>query len=265
MKLLNIIILFPIILSSCTIGNGIYPKSSIVFVKGGEFLMGNDSKHDEKPIHQVKIKDFYIGKYEVTNKQYAEFLNANRQNEELINWIDLSKYCGIELVNEIFKPKKGMGNKPVIEISWYGANSYAKWVGGRLPTEAEWEYAAKGGAKSNDYKYSGSNDLNEVGWYGEKGLEKITGAKEVGTKKANELGIYDMTGNVWEWCQDKWHSDYTNAPSNGSAWLEGNSEWVVIRGGGWYEFENYCLVTHRNYTFRNTDNSTIGFRVAFDK
>ncbi len=134
-------------------------KEGLIFVKGGTFNMGsNDSEadDDEKPIHQVTVSDFYIGKYEVTNKEYCEFLNEKgNQTEGGVTWLDIDDSdCQIEKSNGRFVSKSGKNNHPVIEVTWYGAKAYCKWAGGRLPTEVEWEYAAKAG---KNYKYSGSD------------------------------------------------------------------------------------------------------------
>ncbi len=230
-------------------------------------MMGSpdeEGSSNEHPQHQVMLSDFYIGKYEVTNAQYAEFLNAKgNQTEGGVTWLDINgSYCQIEQVNGIFKAKEGKENYPVIQITWYGARAYAKWVGGRLPTEAEWEYASRGGNQSKGYKYSGSNNIDDVAWYSSnaKGLPRT---QVVGTKQPNELGIYDMTGNVWEWCNDDWHGSYTNAPTDGSSWGDGLGSSRVFRGGSCYYYPYHCRVAYRNGSYPNNSNSFYGFRVVF--
>ncbi len=275
MKRINLIIL--LVLTHCGIflfgqQKGNYPKSNKIFVKGGTFQMGSNNSYrfEEKPVHDVTVNDFYIGKYEVTNGQYAEFLNSQgnqvkgkRRNDKPINYIKIDEeYCQIEKINGIFKVKKGKDNYPVIFVSWYGAKAYAEWVGGRLPTEAEWEFAARGGSQTN--LYSGSNNIDVVGWYGKNSGKEYPSTKKVGSKQSNSLGIYDMSGNVYEWCQDKWHDNYNGAPTDGSAWEDNDSNYRVMRGGSWYSnFDYYCRVD-----FRDNRNSHIGylwsgFRVAF--
>ncbi|PID95479.1 MAG: hypothetical protein CSA94_01405 [Bacteroidetes bacterium] len=237
-----------------------------VFVKGGTFDMGsNNGDSDEKPIHSVTVRDFYIGKYEVTNAQYAEFLNAKGNQIDSGNtWLDInSSYCQIEKVGNKFQAKSGKETYPVIEVTWYGARAYAQWVGGRLPTEAEWEYAARGGNQSQGYKYSGSNNIDDVAWYSSNTSGSNPRTQVVGTKQPNELDIYDMSGNVWEWCEDTWHGNYNGAPTDGSAWVDSNYTSRVVRGGSWNYFASYCRVAYRLSNNPNNSSDNYGFRVVF--
>jgi formylglycine-generating enzyme required for sulfatase activity len=215
----------------------------MIKVEGGTFQMGsNDAQEDEKPIHEVSVPTFYISKYEVTQKQWQDIMDNN------------PSYF------------KGCDNCPVENVSWEDVQEFIKKLNTqtgkkyRLPSEAEWEFAARGGNKSNNYKYSGSNDIEEVAWYGYKKSDKKTHA--VGTKKPNELGIYDMSGNVWERCSDWYGVDYyKNSPSNNPKGASsGNSR--VLRGGSWLNLDINCRVADRvssNPTVR-TYNS--GFRVV---
>ncbi len=253
------------------------PKG-MVLVEGGEFRMGSNisgSYHnDEHPIHQVRISSFYISKYEVTNAEFSEFLNSKGRtkgnyNGKEVSWIDIdNKYCEIEKKDGKYVPKEGRANYPVVKVSWYGANAYSKWKGGRLPTEAEWEYAARGGQKSKGYKYSGSDNIDEVAWYkdnsknSDNNMYEGRGTHEVGTKKPNELGIYDMSGNVWEWVSDWYNKDYyKNSPyenPQGPALGSGR----VFRGGGWLNNADYCHVAYRNYGSPSDQYNGLGFRFA---
>jgi formylglycine-generating enzyme required for sulfatase activity len=212
----------------------------MVFVEGGTFTMGSDNREpDEKPSHQVTLSDFYIGKYEVTQKQWrtimgtapSYFKNCNDCPVEQVSWNDVQAF--IKKLNE---------------------KSDKKY---RLPTEAEWEYAARGGNKSKGYTYSGSNIIGEVAQY-EGNSSKSTNS--VGSKNANELGIYDMSGNVWEWCND-WYGTYSsNRQTNPDSPTSGAAR--VLRGGSWCTYGQYCSTTSRlNYTseFRLYN---IGFRLC---
>ncbi len=228
------------------------PDDNMIFVKGGTFQMGSNNGHsDEKPIHSVTVSDFYIGKYEVTHKEYIEFLNSkgvssngSYNGTEYIDMDDEDCAVGYRSGSFYFKGSKyaDYENCPVIEVTWYGAKAYCEWKGGRLPTEAEWEYAARGGNKSKGYKYSGSNTIGDVAWYNSNSGSKT---HPVGQKKANELGIYDMSGNVWEWCND-WYDEnyYKNSPKNNPQGAK-SGIYSVLRGGSWYYFAGGCRVANR--------------------
>lgn len=235
--------------------------SDMVLVEGGTFAFGNsrndsEGDADEKPVSNVTLSSYRISKYEVTNAQYAEFLNAkgNQREGNLLWYNGLDKRDGIIRENGVFKPVKGRENYPVTYVSWYGAKAYAEWKGGSLPTEAQWEYAAKGGNKSQNYKYSGSNNLDEVAHY----LKNSKGLNPIATKKANELGIYDMSGNAWEWTADR-KSNYTAEDKNDPA--PNVSENPFIRRGGSVYCKPYvCRSANRgtNGSFQNN----IGFRIV---
>jgi len=222
---------------------------SWVFVKGGSFQMGTNSEFsDERPIHKVTLKNYYIGKYEVTVRQYREFATAT---------------------GRIFPPAPSWGwneDDPMVYVSWNDARDYCIWVSDttataiRMPTEAEWEYAARGGIFSQGYSYSGSNTIDGVAWCFANSTSRT---QRVGTKQPNELGIYDMSGNAWEWCAD-WYGPYSSqaqtnptGPSNGTV--------KVFRGGSWFDYglgKSDCGVETR-YTY--TPGSKVydgGFRVV---
>ena len=169
--------------------------SEMIYVEGGAFQMGsNDGDDDEKPVHTVTVKNFYMDKHEVT---VAQFRN----------------YCeSIGRLMPMIKPNYGWrDNDPITGVAWKDAVAYAKWTGKRLPTEAEWEYAARGGSQSKGYRYSGSDNYEDVGWNGDNSNGR---PHTVCTKQPNELGIYDMSGNADEWCSD-WYDEnyYQRSPS----------------------------------------------------
>jgi formylglycine-generating enzyme len=236
-----VIILICCLNTSCT-----ESYSDMVNVKGGTFLSGkNKEELVPLPPHSVTLSSFKISKYEVTVAQYRAFcLSTGNQmpNEPVWGWID---------------------NHPIVNVNHYDAVAYCDWLSSkysdnyRLPTDAEWEYAARGGSKSKGFIYSGSNDFGEVGW----SYENSGGTTQaVGSKKPNELGLYDMSGNVWEWCLD-WDGEYSDSPTTNP---RGPADGIhrEIRGGCWYEPTAVCRVTYRMHNlpqFRGVGN---GFRVV---
>lgn len=262
-----------ILISSCQsdqpskriIGSGteVY-KVEFIRVEGGEFYMGNDQgDKDEKPEHLVELNDFFISKHEITNGQFCKFLNAYGNHidgeKRLLELED--EDCNIQYSRKGYYSKAGFINHPVIEVTWYGARKYAEWKGGRLPTEAEWEYAARGGLESKGYQYSGSNNPRKVAWFDENSEGRT---HMVATKAPNELGLFDMSGNVWEWCSDFYRSNYykTSTQNNptGPDWGTGK----VVRGGSWGYNETYLSPTYRKLNSINAGNFNLGFRIVKD-
>ncbi len=244
----------------------------MVLVEGGTFMMGSEaSKKAGKPVHDVEVKSFYIGKYEVTNSQYCEFLNDKKaikgKHEGVdVTWIVLGDDCQIEEVAGKYVPKKGKENHPVVNVTWYGALYYAQYKGARLPSEAEWEYSARGGNKNKNCdkgcKYAGSDDVEEVSW---NSTNSGFDSHPVGDKKKpNELGLYDMSGNVYEWIND-WYSDdyYGKSPkSNPQGPTKGTER--VLRGGCFYSNPGDCHVAYRNHSKPDEVFGLGGFRIVFD-
>ncbi|MBA7529429.1 Hercynine oxygenase [subsurface metagenome] len=216
----------------------------MAFVEGGTFQMGsNIGGSDEKPAHTVRIKSFYIGKYEVTQKQWREVMEKNP-----------SRFSGCD-------------NCPVENVSWNDVQEFISKLNAktgmnyRLPTEAEWEYAARGGNKSRGYEYSGSNKVGDVAWYYENS-EKKTHA--IGLRQSNELGIYDMSGNVWEWCSDTYsHIYYKTTPMDNPKGPY-TSNYRVLRGGSWFNNQDSCRTANRNRLTPDFSYFNIGFRLARD-
>ena len=238
--------------------------ADMVFVQGGTFFMGsNDGYDNEKPIHKVYVKDFYIDKYEVTNEQFCKFLNEKgNQSEGGAQWLDIKDTdCKIMKQGGRYVPATGYANHPVIDVSWYGARAFCQWAGKRLPTEAEWEYAARGASAGSATTYAGSNNVDHVAWY----RDNSGGSTHpVGTKQANELGLYDMSGNVWEWCADWYgHDYYSKSPyENPTGPASGNSR--VLRGGSWDDDTNSCRVASRGWFSPFNGFNNLGFRVVQD-
>ena len=242
--------------------------SGMIAVKGGTFQMGNNGGSNEKPVHEVYVSDFYIGKYEVTVEEFKEFIDAKGYKT------DAEKKGYSNIYDGKWKKKNGVtwkcdvkGNTrsrseydhPVIHVSWNDADAYCRWKGGRLPTEAEWEYAARGGNKSRGYKYAGSNNVKDVAWY-----DGNSGSKthKIGTKQPNELGIYDMSGNVWEWCWDWYDSDYYSRSPKNNPQGASSGKYSVLHGGCWVSNVNYCRVAIRDRFSRDYSSHGSGFRIA---
>jgi TonB family protein len=212
----------------------------MIFVEGGTFQMGSDSgEPDERPVHSVTLSSFNIGKYEVTQAQWKALMGSTRS---------YFKDCD---------------DCPVEYVSWDDVQDFIRKLNVqtgknyRLPTEAEWEYAARGGKYSKGYTYSGSNDLNAVAWYADNSGSKT---HIVGGKQANELGIYDMTGNVWEWCYDL-YGNYNNL-SQTDPYGSPTGWWRVHRGGAWFLGAYDCRSAGRHYINANFGDEVRGFRLV---
>jgi formylglycine-generating enzyme required for sulfatase activity len=222
-------------------------KPEVVLVQGGTFTMGNSVENDETQ-HTVTLSSYSIGKYPVTVGQYK-------------------KYCTTTGTAMPEEPSWGWNDKhPMVMVNYNDAVAYCNWLGEtyggdwRLPTEAEWEFAALGGNISGRYTYSGSDDLDEVAWYVDNAGGKT---QTVGRKKANQLGIYDISGNVWEWCKD-WYGDYSDTEHTNPIGATSGSH-RVIRGGSWNSSATYCRVANRSYgdpSYRDDDD---GFRVVLSQ
>jgi len=237
----------------------LYAKWVIIpmtYVEGGSFQMGSSSgEYLESPVHTVRVGSFNIGAYEVTQAEYEAIIGSNPSNwkgEQLpvdnVSWYEAVAYC-----NALSKRE---GREEAYTIN--GENVSCDWEsnGYRLPTEAEWEYAARGGVESRGYIYAGSNTIGDVAWYsGNSG----SATHEVGGKAANELGLYDMGGNVWEWCWD-WITYYSSSPTVDPTGPTSGSH-RVIRGGGWRDDAQAVRVTIRSNSWPSNRGSNIGFRV----
>ena len=236
-----------------TVGNASF---KMIRVDGGTFTMGatkeqgDDARKNEKPVHQVTLSPYYIGETEVTQELWEAVMGNNP-----------SSYKGAK--------------RPVENVSWDDCFDFIYKLSQktgiffRLPTEAEWEYAARGGSKSQSYKYSGSNTPSDVALYNDLlaylYMSLVYGYKSqtqtVKAKQANELGLYDMSGNVWEWCQD-WDGCYTSIPQTNPSGASSGS-YRIIRGGGWSANESCCRVSYRNSASPGAKGDCIGFRLAF--
>jgi formylglycine-generating enzyme required for sulfatase activity len=219
-------------------------ENQLVFVKGGTFRMGDnfgDGNKEEKPVHQVTVSDFYISKYEVTQAQWTLIMGSNPSHfagcddcpVERVNWLEAQDY--IAKLNELTQKQY------------------------RLPTEAEWEYAARGGQESRGFRYAGRNNINFVAWYSGNSGNRT---HPVGTMEPNELGLYDMSGNVWEWVFD-WFDFYTDSPTpvvNPKG--PDNGDFRIVRGGSWYGYIGGSRVACRGSDDPSNKRSYIGVRLV---
>ncbi len=245
---------------------------NMVFVEEGSFMMGNSNgQADEKPVHEVRLNGFYIDVYEATVADFNRFFNETGYKTDVeargYTWLSGKKRKKVKNVSwrSDVNGKERLGNAynhPAIFISKKDAEEYCKWRGGRLPTEAEWEYAARGGANasSQDFVYSGSNITDEVGW----SAQNSRGTTHaVGTKKPNALGIFDMSGNVFEYCSDKYAADYYQISPKSNPTGPTNSDYKVARGGSWYYNSEFMRVTDRR-GWRLFGNNNTGVRCVRD-
>ncbi len=237
----------------------------LVFIKGGCYDMGDsagDGDSNERPVHEVCVNDFYMGKYDVTNEQFRKFRPDHNSGS----------FEGLSL----------NGNKqPAVFVSWYDAVDFAKWLSEktgqtyRLPTEAEWEYAARGGTKTKYFwgnnpddacKYANVADLTAKKrwnkWTAFYCDDKFLVSSPVGSFQPNGYGLYDMLGNVWQWCEDVYNSSaYTRLPKNNPVY-EGSGEYHVERGGGWSNGPLGVRVSHRVSLTPEFGHHALGFRLV---
>ncbi|MCZ8518214.1 MULTISPECIES: formylglycine-generating enzyme family protein [Paenibacillus] len=250
-------------------------NDNLVFVKGGTSMNTKSNYYGKTET----LPDFYIGKYEVTQKEWIEVMGSNpsafkgdRLPVEMVSWYDVVEYCNKRSIKEGLKPyyntdkhTKDPNNKGDIDTIKWTVTIHAGANGYRLPTEAEWEYAAGGGQMSKSYTYSGSNNADEVSWYWKNaGNTYLSGdwswpaiennknkTKSIGLQKPNELGIYDMSGNVREWCWN-WYGDLDSHSGN----------WRVVKGGGWMGDVSNSEISFRGKFEASGFGPDQGFRVS---
>jgi len=269
-----------------TVNNPI--PNNFVLIQGGTFQMGSTINSDEQPVHSVTVSNFYMSKYEVTNKEFCEFLNVKgNQTEGGVEWINLQgsreeEKCRIQKNGSVYTVQSGYENYPVIYVSWYGATAYCQWLTQksgktyRLPTEAEWEYAAGNGSRHTKYSWGDGNPSGKNGgnvadmtakrkfsdWTIFEGYDDgYVYAAPVGSFNPNSLGLYDMSGNVWEWCSDWYASTYpSGSQTNPTGAATGSFR--VLRGGSWNFYADYCRVADRFINYADARSDNYGFRLV---
>ncbi len=258
LKRISILVMLIGAFSACKKDDSNTPNMpEMVQVTGGTYTMGATpeqvssgySKPDETPTHTVTLSNFKISKYEITNAQFVAFMNARgvdaegRYSGKLLFHDGESSAFQVVYISDKWTVKSGYENYAVGNVMWDGADEYCRWAGGRLPTEAEWEFAARGGNQSKGYLYAGGNQsqLDVIAWYsGNSG----NATHKVGGKMPNELGLYDMSGNQWEWCSD-WFGSYTaDSQTNPTGPATGTEH--IVRGGAFAsDADGRCRVARR--------------------
>ena len=279
-------------------------KPDMVLVDGGSFQMGNPGTAapkgdpDERPVHAVSVKSFSIAKYELSVKEYKQFINdasassyfSSKREHKMPDDPDADWYAEHPDTKKFYPlpthPWWGwIDDMPMQHITWYDAVAYCNWLsdkeglqkcyvenedggidldrtknGYRLPTEAEWEFAARGGNKSKNTIFSGSANAADVCWYDD--TSQLKGPQKVGTKKPNELGIYDMSGNVWEWCSDYYDKNYYTKSPQADPFNTVPSSYRVLRGGSWHYQVEHATITSRDGPEPAFTNFNYGIRLA---
>lgn len=252
--------------------SGTTSLADMSLIHEGEFEMGSNDDEafdDENPVHTVFLNEFYIDQYPVTNAEYKAFVDANPQwgRHEIPK-----KYCDVDYLKHWCRNSfpSGEANYPIVNISWYAAMAYAQWKGKRLPTEAEWEKAARGGLIGKQYPFGNSVDPTQANYDWNEG-----NTTPVGKYPANGYELYDMCGNVWEWCLDKYEKYYyKNLPSRNPIAGEGTIEQLngnfleiesnrVLRGGSWRIPALLVRTAKRNAEFPWFSLNVIGFRCVY--
>ena len=257
--------------------NSPQPDVKLLYIEGGTFTMGSSKpeqgRDEDETQRQVTLSAFYLSEKAITNEQYCRFLNAKKvpgygqlqvagYGKQTL--VEIHRW-GVQYSGGRWHPSPEKANHPVVHVTWYGAKAYCDWAGGRLPTEAEWEYACRAG--TTDPFNTGDNlttsQANYDGNYpygnNAKGVY-LEHTQPVGSYAPNAWGLYEMHGNVWEWCSD-WYDNYNNddvvnpqGPASGS--------FRILRGGSWYRYAWSCRSANRSFNKPDRHNSRIGFRMA---
>ncbi len=246
----------------------------MALIPAGSFQMGSENGDtDEVPVHTVFLDVFYIDQYEVTNLQFAAFLNnQGNRSEGGANWLDtIESDVHIQQNDEVWQVDGGFANHPVMEVSWFGAQAFCEWRTARLPTEAEWEKAARGGLAGKPYPWG--DEFNETmanfcdincgeDWADATFDDGYAKTAPVGSYPANGYGLYDMAGNVWEWLVDWYHSGFYGVSPENNPFGPENGDFKVLRGGSWLYYADSVRTTYRGRFIPSFTSPGIGFRCA---
>lgn len=234
------------------------PVQNMVFVPAGEFIMGSadeEAAKDEKPPHKIFLPAYYIDKYEVTNSEYQKFVIETGHPAPYLarQWALPYNWNGESY-------PEGKGDYPVVLVSWRDAQAYARWAGKRLPTEAEWEKACRGGLAGKKYPLAEKLKFNQANF--DKGYIRGSKSKPVGNFAPNGFGLHDMAGNVWEWCHDWYSETYYKASPAESPPGPDKGLYRVFRGGSWKNTQKFLRCSQRGKSTPGYKSYTLGFRCA---
>jgi formylglycine-generating enzyme required for sulfatase activity len=238
--------------------HGSAPGTDMARIPAGEFSMGSaaqDANADEKPVHTVYVSAFFIDRFEVTNAQYRDFILATGHSPPRVEaaWAEPYNWTG-----DMYPP--GTGNNPVVLVSWHDAVAYAAWADKRLPTEAEWEKAARSGLAGKVFPYGDTIEASQANFF--ISYLRARELRPVGSFKPNAFGLYDMAGNVWEWCRDWYSPGYyrKSAAENPAGPLHGENK--VFRGGSWKNDKQFLRCAQRGKNSPDYKSPVVGFRCA---
>ncbi len=240
----------------------------MIAIPGGSFRMGdfeNETLSNAVPLHEVTLSDFSLSETTVTNHQFCEFLNAvGKHSEPLYEWINLSSpYCRIRRTDRgKYETVEPYSSFPVIEVSWYGAKRFCEWFGGRLPTEAEWEYAARNKGRKILFSQGNRPDRGKMNYLVDKSDNRWHSVFPVKSLPPGPLGLYEMSGNLLEWCQDYYDSEYYSESDSTNPQGPERSTLKSVRGGGWCFPFKHMKSYYRGSAKPTARNNFIGFRVA---
>jgi formylglycine-generating enzyme required for sulfatase activity len=242
-------------------------RQELVFVAGGEFLMGSDIDvlAPEFPLHEVRVSSFYLDKLEVSASEFVAFLQAQGRHvdERGRVWIGLGRAgCAVGWADGRYSVADSLAERPVVCVSWYGALAYAEWAGKRLPTEAEWEYAVRGGALGKGRSYRHLTDIASRAWYAANAPGGVP--QERALLIPNLLGIYDLNGNVWEWCADWFQPDFYSLGVRFNPIGPATGGQRVIRGGSSLSASEQLRAEFRGSFSPDATDRFVGFRCARD-